>query len=125
MVHAGAHARAARRPRSQVATPQPEAETSTSRSSTGTGTARCDCCAPTRGGLALLLERLHPEDLTDLWDVEACEIVAGFYARLHVPAPPQLVTLSSCVRRWVGELAALPRDAPSAPTGRAGRVARL
>ncbi len=39
---------------------------------------------------ALLLERLHPEDLTDLWDVEACEIVGGLYARLHVPAPPQL-----------------------------------
>ena len=60
---------------------------------------------------ALLLERLHPEDLTDLWDVEACEIVAGLYPRLHVPAPPQLVTLSSCVRRWTGELAALPRAA--------------
>jgi len=61
---------------------------------------------------ALLLERLHPEDLTDTWDVEACEIVAGFYQRLHVPAAPQFVTLSSCVRRWVDELGALPRDAP-------------
>jgi streptomycin 6-kinase len=61
---------------------------------------------------ALLLERLHREDLTDVWDIEACEIVGGFYERLHVPAPPQLVTLSSCVRRWVGELAELPRHAP-------------
>lgn len=61
---------------------------------------------------ALLLERLHPEDLTDLWDVEACEVVAGFYRRLHVPAPRQLVTLSSCVHRWADKLAALPRDAP-------------
>jgi streptomycin 6-kinase len=61
---------------------------------------------------ALLLERLHPEDLRDLWDVEACEVVAGLYARLHVPAPPQLRTLSSCVARWSAELAALPRDAP-------------
>ena len=61
---------------------------------------------------ALLLERLHPEDLGDLWDVEACEVVAGLYARLHVPAPPQLRTLSSCVVRWTAELAALPRDAP-------------
>ncbi|HEU5038703.1 MAG TPA: aminoglycoside phosphotransferase family protein [Nocardioides sp.] len=60
---------------------------------------------------ALLLERLHREDLTDLWDVEACEVVAGFYRRLHVPAPPQLTTLSSCVERWTRELAALPRDA--------------
>ncbi len=61
---------------------------------------------------ALLLERLHPEDLDQVWDVEACEVVAGLYRRLHVPAPPQLVTLSSCVARWADELAALPRDAP-------------
>jgi streptomycin 6-kinase len=61
---------------------------------------------------ALLLERLHPEDLGDLWDVEACEVVAGLYERLHIPAPPQMVTLSSCVRRWVDQLAALPRSAP-------------
>lgn len=61
---------------------------------------------------ALLLERLHREDLGELWDVEACEIVGGLYAGLHVPAPPQLVTLSSCVRRWSDELAGLPRDAP-------------
>lgn len=61
---------------------------------------------------ALLLERLHPEDLGGLWDVEACEVVGGLYGLLHVPAPPQLVTLSSCVGRWAGELAALPRDAP-------------
>ena len=61
---------------------------------------------------ALLLERLHREDLADLWDVEACEVVGGLYGRLHVPAPPQLVTLSSCVRRWTDALAGLSRDAP-------------
>jgi streptomycin 6-kinase len=61
---------------------------------------------------ALLLERLHPEDLGDLWDVTACEVVGGLYTRLHVPAPPQLRTLSSYVDRWVVELDALPRDAP-------------
>jgi streptomycin 6-kinase len=61
---------------------------------------------------ALLLERLRAEDLGDLWDVEACEVVAGLYSSLHVPAPPQLRTLSSCVARWTAELAALPRDAP-------------
>src|SRR3954452_1490365 len=37
---------------------------------------------------ALLLERLHSEDLTELWDLEACEVVAGLYGRLHVPALP-------------------------------------
>lgn len=61
---------------------------------------------------ALLLERLHPEDLTSLWDVEACEVVAGLYARLHVPALPQLRPLTAYVDRWNAGLAALPKDAP-------------
>ena len=61
---------------------------------------------------AMLLERLHVEDLSALWDVEACEIVAGFYQRLHVPALPQLRTLTSYVERWTCGLAALPKDAP-------------
>src|SRR6478609_1348487 len=61
---------------------------------------------------ALLLERLHPEDLGDLWDVEACEFVGGLYESLHVAAPPQLRTLTSYAERWAGELDALPRDAP-------------
>jgi streptomycin 6-kinase len=62
---------------------------------------------------ALLLERLHgDEDLTSLGDLEACEVVAGFYARLHVPALPQLRRLSSYVDRWTDRLAALPPDAP-------------
>lgn len=61
---------------------------------------------------ALLLERLHQQDLRDQWDVEACEIVGGLYARLHVPAPPQLRSLTSYVGRWTDALAGLPRDAP-------------
>ncbi|WP_254185120.1 aminoglycoside phosphotransferase family protein [Nocardioides panacis] len=62
---------------------------------------------------ALLLERLHAEeDLTPLWDVEACEIVGGLYQRLHVPALPQLRRLSSYVDRWTTRLADLPVDAP-------------
>jgi streptomycin 6-kinase len=61
---------------------------------------------------ALLLERLHHEDLGDLWDVEACEVVGALYPRLHVPAPPQLRTLTSYVERWATELVGLPRDAP-------------
>ncbi len=64
---------------------------------------------------ALLLERLHPTDLHDLWDLEACELVAGLYGRLHVPALPQLRTLSSYVETWVGELSGLPRTAPIPP----------
>ncbi|GAA5148660.1 streptomycin 6-kinase [Nocardioides marinquilinus] len=60
----------------------------------------------------LLLERLHPTDLRDHWDLEACEIVAGLYGRLHVAAPPQLRPLTGYVERWTEGLAALPRDAP-------------
>lgn len=66
---------------------------------------------PHRG--ALLLERLHAdEDLNTLDDVEACETVAGFYERLHLPALPQLRRLSSYVGEWTERLAALPSDAP-------------
>jgi len=61
---------------------------------------------------ALLLERLHPEDLTTVDDLEACEVVAGFYPRLHVPALPQLRTVASYVERWLAALATLPRNAP-------------
>jgi streptomycin 6-kinase len=61
---------------------------------------------------ALLLERLHPVDLTTVPVPEGCEVVAGFYRRLHVPAGPQFRTLSSYVRRWADDLLALPVDAP-------------
>lgn len=61
---------------------------------------------------ALLLERLHPGDLDALGDLEACEVVGGLYGSLHVPAPPQLRTLTSYVARWSAELAVLPRSAP-------------
>ena len=61
---------------------------------------------------AMLLERLHQRDLTSVGDIEACEIVAGLYPRIHVPALPQLRTLTSYVERWTADLAALPADAP-------------
>jgi streptomycin 6-kinase len=62
---------------------------------------------------ALLLERLHADtDLTSVPVLEACEIVAGFYPRLHVPALPQLRPLSSYVQKWTDGLTALPSDAP-------------
>ncbi len=64
------------------------------------------------GRRAMLLERLRPEDLTDIWDVEACEVVAGLYRRIHVPALPQLRTVASYVERWVAALAQMPRGAP-------------
>ncbi len=36
--------------------------------------------------------------------------MAGLYPRMHVPALPQLRTVTSYVDRWLDELAALPRD---------------
>ncbi|GAB3259167.1 aminoglycoside phosphotransferase family protein [Nocardioides dilutus] len=61
---------------------------------------------------ALLLERLESRDLLGVPVLEACEIVAGLYAKLHVAAPPQLITLPAYVAQWLPGLAALPRDAP-------------
>jgi streptomycin 6-kinase len=64
------------------------------------------------GRRALLLERLHQRNLREVWDLEACEIVAGLYSRIHVPAPPRLRTQTSYVERWTDDLARLPRSAP-------------
>jgi streptomycin 6-kinase len=61
---------------------------------------------------AMLLERLHPRDLTTVGDDEACEVVARLYRRIHVPALPQLHTVTSYVERWAADLHALPADAP-------------
>ncbi|MCH9803505.1 aminoglycoside phosphotransferase family protein, partial [bacterium] len=65
---------------------------------------------PRRG--ALLLERLDTQDLTNSWDLDACQIVGSLYKMLHVPALPQLRTLTSYISPWTKRLAALPRSAP-------------
>ena len=61
---------------------------------------------------ALLLERLEARDLTEEWDLAACEVVAGLYGRLHRPALPQLARLVDAVAGWDDDLAALPPSAP-------------
>jgi streptomycin 6-kinase len=61
---------------------------------------------------ALLLERLDPTDLDSLPVLEACEVVAGLYDRIHVAAPPQLRRMTDYLARWTPRLRALPRDAP-------------
>ena len=76
----------------------------------GRGSVRLLRADPRRG--ALLLERLDTRDLSDTWDIEACEIVGSLYATLHVPALPQLRTLTSYISRLTERLAALPRSAP-------------
>jgi streptomycin 6-kinase len=56
---------------------------------------------------AMLLERLHPRNLNDVPDIEACEIVAGLYRRIHLPALPQLRPLVDYIRTWNADLAEL------------------
>ena len=79
----------------------------------GDGTVRLLRADPRRR--AMLLERLHDQDLSDLEDVEACEVVAGFYPRLHRPALPQLRPLTAYVDRWLDGLDELRRDMPVPP----------
>ncbi|WP_123026771.1 aminoglycoside phosphotransferase family protein [Mycolicibacterium stellerae] len=61
---------------------------------------------------ALLLERLHSATLRSVRDVDACDVVAGLYGRLHVPAMPQLRSLVSELDGWTRRLQSLPRSAP-------------
>ncbi|WP_460355102.1 aminoglycoside phosphotransferase family protein [Mycobacterium sp. ZZG] len=61
---------------------------------------------------AVLLERLQPQALTGRPDTEACEVVAGLYARLHVPPMPQLPSLRARVAQWIEVAGGLPRSAP-------------
>ena len=64
---------------------------------------------------ALLLERADPgHDLHALPVVEACEVVAELYPRLHRDPLPQLDRLSGHTASWADELAVL-RDERSVP----------
>lgn len=76
----------------------------------GHGAARLLRADPRRD--ALLLERLDARDLTTLPDLEACEVVADLYGRLHVAAPPSIRSLGWYVARWAAALGDLARDAP-------------
>ncbi len=76
----------------------------------GRGAVRLLRADPTRS--ALLLERLSFRSLRSLPVLEACEVIAQGYGRLHVPAPGRLRTLTSSVERWTAELDELPRDVP-------------
>lgn len=76
----------------------------------GAGSARLLRADPHRR--TLLLERLQQRNLNELWDIEACEIVAGLYGRLHVPPLPQLRSVAENSTRWSAGLARLPRNAP-------------
>ncbi len=61
---------------------------------------------------ALLLERLSDSKLDSIEVEEACEVVAGLYRDLHVPAGPQFPRLSEWTGQWQERLAQLSPDAP-------------
>jgi streptomycin 6-kinase len=76
----------------------------------GHGAVRLVRADPSRA--AMMLERIGPDDLNVLGDLEACEVIAGLYRAIHVPALPQLRTVTSYVDEWLAALARIPRDAP-------------
>ena len=71
---------------------------------------------------ALLLERLHTTDLGDTWDIEACEVVAGLWSSLHLPALAVVAGDHVYVERRIADPSPLPSlyRAGPAPDGRAG-----
>jgi streptomycin 6-kinase len=92
----------------KVGWPHPEAEHEhlALRTWAGNGAVRLLRADPRRS--AMLLERAAPgHDLGRLPVREACEVVAGLYARLHRPAIPQLTRLSQHAARWTTTLAEL------------------
>lgn len=76
----------------------------------GRGAVRLIRADPRRGGI--LLERLQCRDLMDVSALAGCSVAAGLYGHLHVPAPAQLVPLTTYVEAWTDELSRLSRSAP-------------
>ncbi|GAC58247.1 hypothetical protein GOHSU_35_00420 [Gordonia hirsuta DSM 44140 = NBRC 16056] len=64
---------------------------------------------------ALLLERLSTRDLSGEWDVQACQVIAGLYERLHVPASPRFARLPQLLEGWLQALDADARNVPVPP----------
>lgn len=78
---------------------EPETEHLALRAWDGAGAVRLLRADPRR--FALLLERVHAQrDLTSVPVIEACEVIAGLYGRLHRPALPQTRKLSDLCRDW-------------------------
>lgn len=91
--------------------PHPEAEHEhlALRAWAGRGAVRLLQADPHRS--VLLLERAVAErDLTTVPVLEACEVVAGLYRKIHRPAIPQLDLLSVHAARWADELPRMALD---------------
>jgi streptomycin 6-kinase len=79
----------------------------------GEGAVRLLRADPRRG--VLLLERADPgHDLSEVPVVEACEVIAALYPRLHRPPIPQLDRLSESAASWAETLVPL-REARVVP----------
>lgn len=92
----------------KVSWPHWEAETEhlALRAWDGAGAVRLHRADPRR--FALLLERIDAgRDLHALPVLPACEVIAGFYGRLHRPALPQTRRLSDLCRDWHARMRAL------------------
>ena len=79
----------------------------------GNGTVRLLRAEPSRR--ALLLEWAGPEDLSETWDVEACEIAGQIARRLHIPPLPQFEPLAVRVLPQIAKLEADRAQAPIPP----------
>ena len=72
--------------------PEGEHEALALRTWAGSGAVRLVAALPSEG--LLLLERLDADsDLSEVWVDEACAVVGGLLARLHVAAPPRVPRL--------------------------------
>ncbi|WP_183407077.1 aminoglycoside phosphotransferase family protein [Nocardioides marmorisolisilvae] len=76
----------------------------------GDGAVRLLRADPHRG--ALLLERATGPDLSEAWDIEACERIGELYARLHRPIGAPFPRLSTWASALVETLATVPRGGP-------------
>ncbi|MGB7820431.1 MAG: aminoglycoside phosphotransferase family protein [Ornithinibacter sp.] len=93
----------------KVAWPHPEGRVEHLALSTwnGAGAVRLVAALPSDG--LLLLERLDPdEDLAEVWSDEACAIVGGLLAQLHVPAPARVPRLAEYLEPHLARMASRP-----------------
>ncbi|HBX81785.1 MAG: aminoglycoside phosphotransferase family protein [Propionibacteriaceae bacterium] len=99
----------------KVARPEPDnaGEVEALKAWRGLGAVRLERADPHRG--ALLLERLTARDLNSVDALEACQVVARLYPRLHLPPTPRLPLLADQLSTWLDDLAALGRDVPAPP----------
>ncbi len=89
----------------------------------GNGAVRLVAADPARG--ALLLEALDPaRDLMREPDDQACEVIGSLLARLHVPALPQVRTLSDYLARQLGRLPLHTDSVPRRMLDHAGALMR-